>query len=131
MLKKIYHVGLAVRDLDKAIQFFKQTYGAKLLWRRTFEPIAQESAFMELGEEHFEIACSLSPDGVMAKFIETRGEGIHHISWEVDDMDRTVKELRDRGLTVIGEVTTDLGKVAFVHPKNNMGMLMELYQPLN
>lgn len=130
MIKSIYHIGLAVRDLDSAVKFFQETYGAKLLWRRTFESQKMESAFISVGEARFEVARSLDPEGVIGKFVQARGEGIHHISLEVDDMDKTIQELKKKGLTVMGEAATKEFKVAFVHPQNNFGVLMELYQPL-
>lgn len=129
MIKKIYHVGIAVRNLDSAIKFLEETYGAKLLWRKTFESQKMESAFISLGEAYFEVASSLDPEGVIGKFVQSRGEGIHHVSLEVDDIDRTIEELRGKGLTVMGEAATADFKVAFVHPQNNLGMLVELYQP--
>lgn len=130
MIKRIFHVGLAVKNLDSAIKFLEGTYGAKVLLRKTFQSQKMESALISLSEVKFEVVCSLDPDGVIGKFIQDRGEGIHHISLEVDDMDRTIQELRGKGLTVVGETVTEEGKFAFVHPQNNLGVLMELYQQL-
>ena len=129
MIKKINHVGIAVRDLDKAIRFFEETYDAKLLWRKVFEEQKLESAFISMGEAHFEVSSSLDPQGVIGKFVESKGEGIHHISLEVDNIDDVVKELKGKGLTVIGESATEDFKIAFVHPQNNFGVLMEIVEP--
>jgi methylmalonyl-CoA epimerase len=129
MIKKIHHVGIAVRNLDNAIKFFEQTYGAKLLWRRALESQKVESAFVSVGEVQFELSSSLDPQGVIGKYIESRGEGIHHISLEVDNIDQVIKAISNKGLTITGETTTKDFKLAFVHPQNNFGVLMELYEP--
>jgi methylmalonyl-CoA/ethylmalonyl-CoA epimerase len=129
MIKKFNHVGIAVRDLETTVKFFEKTYGAKLLWRRKFEDQKIESAFVSIGEVQFELSASLERQSVIAKFIENRGEGIHHVSLEVDQFDQVIKDLKANGLRVISEADTDDFKAAFIHPQDNFGVLTEIIQP--
>lgn len=129
MIKKINHVGIAVKDLDKAVEFFKEVYGAKLLWRKKFESMKMESAFISVGELQYELSASTEPQSMYDKFIESRGEGIHHVSIEVDDFDQVIKEFKAKGLRVISEADTKDFKAAFIHPQGNFGILTEIVQP--
>ncbi len=129
MIKKFNHLGIAVKDLDRTVEFFEKTYGAKLLWRKKFEDQKIESAFISIGEAKFELSASLEPQSVIAKFIENRGEGIHHMSLEVDQFDQVIKELKAKGLRVISEADTKDFKAAFIHPQGNFGVLTEIIQP--
>lgn len=122
-------MGIAVKDLDGTVAFFEKTYGAKLLWRKKFEDQKIESAFVSIGEAQFELTASLEPESVIAKFIESRGEGIHHISMEVDKFDEVIKELKVKGLRVLAEADTRDFKAAFIHPGSNHGVLTEIIQP--
>ena len=128
MITKIDHIGIAVGDLDRTINFFKETYGAELLWRKIFEGQQLESAFIKLGESQFELSMSTDQDGVIAKFIEQRGEGIHHISLRVDNIKSTIKKLKEMGMTLMGEASTNEFSVVFVHPKDNFGILIEIIE---
>ena len=129
MIKKFNHVGIAVKDLDRTVEFFERTYGARLLWRKKFEDQKIESAFVAIGEARFELTASLEPESVIAKFIESRGEGIHHVSLEVDQFDRVIKEFKARGSRVMAEADTEDFKAAFIHPQGNFGVLMEIIEP--
>jgi lactoylglutathione lyase/methylmalonyl-CoA/ethylmalonyl-CoA epimerase len=122
-------VGIVLKDLDKAIKFFEDTFGAKVLWRRTFEEQKMESTMIRMGEAQFELSRSLDPRGVIGKFIEDSGEGIHHISLEVEDIDRALKEFKKGGLAVIGRVILGGTKIAFLYSKDVFGVLFEIIQP--
>jgi methylmalonyl-CoA epimerase len=129
MIKRFNHVCIAVKDLDSAVAFFESTYGAKLHWRRIIEDQKIESAFVSIGEVQYELSASVDPDSVIAKFIEARGEGIHHVSLEVDQFDQVIKEMKEKGLRVLSEADTEDFKAAFIHPRNNHGVLTEIIQP--
>ncbi|MFH0768409.1 MAG: VOC family protein [Chloroflexota bacterium] len=129
MIKKFNHVGIAVKNLDRAVEFFQETYGAKLVWRAKFEDLKLESAFISIGEARFELSASLEPNSVIDKFIESRGEGVHHVSLEVDQFDQVIKEIKAKGLRVISEADTEDFKAAFIHPQSNFGVLTEIVQP--
>jgi methylmalonyl-CoA/ethylmalonyl-CoA epimerase len=129
LIKKFNHVGIAVKNLDRAVQFFHETYGAKLVWRKKFDDLKIESALISIGEAQFELSASLEPQSVIDKFIESRGEGIHHVSLEVDQFDRVMEEIKAKGLRVISEADTEDFKAAFIHPQSNFGVLIEIIQP--
>ena len=129
MIKRFNHVGIAVKDLDRSIDFFEKTYGAQLLWRKKFEDQKIESAFVAIGEAQFELTASLEPESVIAKYIDSRGEGIHHVSLQVDQFDAVIKDLKAKGLRVIGETDTKDFKAAFIHPQSNLSVLTEIIEP--
>jgi len=129
VIKKFNHVGIAIKDLNRTVEFFEKTYGAKLLWRKKFEDQKIESAFVAIGEARFELTASLEPESVIAKFIESRGEGIHHVSLEVDQFEQVIKEFKAKGLRVMAEADTEDFKAAFIHPGSNIGVLTEIIQP--
>lgn len=129
MINKINHVGIAVKDLDSSIEFFEKTYGASLVCRMRYEDQKIESAFMAIGEARFELTASLEAQSVIDKFIETKGEGIHHISLEVTEFDEVIKDFKAKGLWVISEAETEDFKAAFIHPQSNFGVLTEIIEP--
>jgi len=128
MIKKINHVGIAVKNLDKAVEFFQETYGAKLVRREKLEDQKMESALISIAEAQFELLGSLEPQSLIDKFIESRGEGIHHVSLEVDQFDQVIKEIKAKGVKVISEADTENFKAAFIHPQSNFGVLTEIVQ---
>ena len=128
MIKKINHVGIAVKNLDKAVEFFQETYGAKLVRREKLEDQKMESALISIAEARFELLGSLEPQSIIDKFIERRGEGIHHVSLEVDQFDQVIKEIKAKGVKVISEADTKDFKAAFLHPQSNFGVLTEIVQ---
>ena len=129
MIKKINHVGIAVKNLDRAVEFFQETYGAKLVRREKLEDQKMESALISIAEAQFELLGSLEPQSLIDKFIESRGEGIHHVSLEVDQFDQVIKEIKAKGVKVISEADTEDFKAAFIHPQSNFGVLTEIIQP--
>jgi methylmalonyl-CoA/ethylmalonyl-CoA epimerase len=128
MIKRFHHVGIAVRDLDKAIQFFEETYGAKLQFRRILKDQKIETAFVAMGDARFELSSSLDPQSVIGRFIETKGEGIHHVSLEVDDFNKAMEAIKGKGLRVLLETDAENFKAAFVHPKSMFGVLTEIIE---
>jgi len=129
VIKKFNHVGIAVKDLDRTVEFFEKTFGAKLVWRSKYEDQKIESAFIAVGEARFELTASLDPQSVIAKFIEAKGEGIHHVSLEVGQFDEVIKEFKAKGLKIIAEADTGDFKAAFIHPQSNFGVLTEIIEP--
>jgi methylmalonyl-CoA/ethylmalonyl-CoA epimerase len=129
MIKRFNHVGVAVRNLEQAVDFFQKTYGAKLVWRKKFEDQKIESALISIGEAQLELSASLEPQSVIDKFIERRGEGIHHVSFEVDHFDQVIEDIKAKGLKVISEADTEDFKAAFIHPQSSFGVLTEIIEP--
>ena len=113
MIKKFNHVGIAVRNLDTAVEFFQEIYGAKLVWRKKFNEQKTESALISIGEAQLELSAGLEPKSVIDKFIDSRGEGIHHVGFQIEDMDAAVAEFARRGITPIFH--HDMGVMDFAY----------------
>ncbi len=129
MIKKIHHIGFAARDLKKTLEFFKTTLGARVIWQARIEEQKIESILIAMGSARIELLGSLDPQSLIAKFLKTKGEGMHHTSLEVSDFDQTIAEFKDRGLKVVAKTDTDDFKAAFIHPESMSGMLTEIIEP--
>ena len=127
-MNKLDHIGIAVKNLDDAIKFFENTYDAQFIWKKVFEDQKLESAFLKIGSVSFELSMPTEPGGVLDRFIEQKGEGIHHISMAVDDFKKATKKLQETGMRIIGETSTAEYTLAFIHPKTNLGVLMEIIE---
>ena len=132
MFAQIDHVGVAVEDLDAAIALHEQTYGLALAHREVVEEQGVEAVLLDAGESHVELLRPLQPDTAVGRFLATRGPGLHHVAYRVDDIEAALDALRDRGLQLIDE-TPRAGirdsRVAFVHPRSTGGVLTEIVQP--
>ena len=132
MFAQIDHVGVAVDDLDAAIALHEQTYGLALAHREVVEEQGVEAVLFDAGESHVELLRPLQPDTAVGRFLASRGPGLHHVAYRVDDIDAALDALRDRGLQLIDE-TPRAGirdsRVAFVHPRSTGGVLTEIVQP--
>ena len=128
MIKGFNHVGIAVKNLDEAVKFFEKTYNARLITRTQYEDQLLESALLQVGDAKLELLGSLTSKGFIAQFIRERGEGIHHISLDVDQFEKVVQEFKSKGLEVLGETENENFKACFIHPKGNYGVLTELVE---
>jgi len=132
MFAQIDHVGVAVEDLDAAIALHERTYGLALAHREVVEEQGVEAALLDIGASHVELLRPLQPDTAVGRFLASRGPGLHHVAYRVDDIDAALDALRDRGLQLIDE-TPRAGirdsRVAFVHPRSTGGVLTEIVQP--
>jgi methylmalonyl-CoA/ethylmalonyl-CoA epimerase len=129
--RRIDHLGIAVRDLAAARTTFAALLGAKPLGEETVESEKVRVAFFRTGESAFELLEPTSPDSPVAKFLDKRGEGIHHVCLAVDDIDHEVARLRAQGFQFAGDAPrpgAGGARVAFVHPKSAGGILVELSQ---
>jgi len=127
---KINHVAIVVQDIDAALNFWEQTFGLKLDHVEDVPSQKSKVAFLPLGESEIELVQPTTSDSGLANFLEKRGEGMHHICIEVEDIDATLAELKSKGVRLINEVPEELPgrKMAFIHPKAANGVLVELYQ---
>lgn len=129
MIKRIDHIGIAVKDTAEALKFYAEALGISPAYEEVVESQGVKVTFLPVGETTLEILESIDPTSATAKSIETRGEGIHHICLEVDDISTSLKSLEDKGVTLIDNEPR-LGahdkRVAFVHPKSTNGVLLEL-----
>lgn len=131
VLNKIEHVALAVADLDAAVEHYATTWGLTVEHRERVEDQGAEEAMLPLGESYLQLLGATGPDTTVGKFLTKRGEGLHHIAYEVDDLEGTLSQLKEQGVPLIDEAPRKGGRghmVAFVHPKGNHGLLVELIQ---
>jgi len=129
MLNKIDHIGIAVKNLEKAKEFYEKSLG---LTPSPVEPVPSQmvtTVFFKIGDSKIEFLEGSSPESPITKFIEKKGEGIHHICYEVDDLEETLSELQKSGIQLIDKsprVGAHGKKIAFIHPKSTNGILTEL-----
>ncbi len=131
MLKKIYHLGYAVEDLAAAARFYKEHFGAVLGDPEEVEEQGIVATMFEVGESKIELVQPTHPDSPVGKFLARRGEGFHHVAFEVEDLEAVLWELKESGVELIDEEPrTGAGgtRMAFVHPKGAHGVLTELVE---
>ena len=129
---RIDHIGIAVNDLDAAVELYGGSFDMAEQHRETVEEQGVEAILLEVGEGHIELIKPLGPDTGVAKFIERNGEGMHHVAYQVDDIDAALQQVRDAGLRLIDEEPrTGIrgSRVAFLHPKSTGGVLTEIVEP--
>jgi methylmalonyl-CoA epimerase len=128
MLEKIDHIGIAVKSIDQAKPFFEKVLGLPCEGEEIVESQKVKTAFFVVGEVHLELLEPTSDDSPIAKFLENKGEGIHHIAYKTDDIENQLAQAKEGGSHLIHEtpITGAGGKqVAFLHPKSTYGVLME------
>lgn len=130
-MKKIEHIGIAVKDLKTSIPLFEKLLNTLCYKKETVESEAVETAFFKTGENKIELVANQGDGGVIDKFIEKRGEGIHHIAFDVENIEVEMKRLVDEGFVLLNEKPkngADNKLVCFLHPKHTNGVLIELCQ---
>jgi methylmalonyl-CoA/ethylmalonyl-CoA epimerase len=132
MFARVDHIGVAVEDLDAALPLYRDVYAMELVHREVVEAQGVEAVLLDVGENHVELLAPLGPDTPVGRFLAARGPGMHHVAYQVTDIERTLGALREQGLRLIDE-TPRIGirgsHVAFVHPKSTGGVLTEIVQP--
>jgi methylmalonyl-CoA/ethylmalonyl-CoA epimerase len=132
MFAQIDHVGVAVEDLDAAIALHEQTYGLAFAHREVVEEQGVEAVLLDVGENHVELLRPLDGETPVGRFLAKRGPGLHHVAYQVADVQATLDTLRDRGLRLIDQAPrTGIrgSRVAFLHPESSGGVLTEIVQP--
>ncbi|PKN82096.1 MAG: methylmalonyl-CoA epimerase [Chloroflexi bacterium HGW-Chloroflexi-8] len=129
-IKKINHVAIAVSDIENALVFWRDALGLSVDHVENVPSQKSEVVFIPVGDSEIELVHPTSPDTGVAKFIEDKGGGMHHLCLEVDDIEEMLTILKSRGVRLINETALELPgrKMAFVHPKSTNGVLVELYQ---
>ncbi len=128
---KINHIAIAVQNLEEALKVYRDILGLEL---KGVEEVLEQGvrvAFLPAGEVRLELLEPLSPESPVSSFLEKRGEGIHHICFEVEDLEKTLQDLANKGVKLIDErprIGAHGRRMAFVHPKSMHGVLVELYQ---
>lgn len=127
---KIDHIGIAVKSIDQSLKFYKDTLGLEFKGTEQLDDRGLKVAFLKTGESDIELLESISEDSNIHKFIEKKGEGIHHIALEVDNVEEKKESMEKEDAKFIGEASIGAGgkKIVFIHPKSTNGVLMELCQ---
>jgi methylmalonyl-CoA epimerase len=129
---RIDHIGIAVEDLDAAVALYETTFGMKLVHRETVEEQGVEAVLFDVGENHVELLRPLGPDTPVGKFLARKGPGLHHVAYQVADIDRALAGLGEAGVRMIDEIPRTgirQSRVAFVHPAATGGVLTEIVEP--
>jgi methylmalonyl-CoA epimerase len=132
MFARVDHIGVAVEDLDAAIALHAETYDMELVHREVVEEQGVEAVLLDVGEGHVELLRPLSDETPVGRFLAKRGPGLHHVAYQVADVEATLSALRERGLRLIDEhPRTGIrgSRVAFLHPASSGGVLTEIVQP--
>lgn len=127
----IDHIGIAVKDIEEAVKTYEKLLNISCYKREVVEGEKVDTAFFLKNESKIELLGPTSPDSVIAKYVEKRGEGMHHVAFEVDDIHKELARLKSEGFTLLNENPkqgADNKLVAFIHPKDNHGVLIELCQ---
>lgn len=130
-IKRINHIAIVVADIDEALKFWRDALGLELSHVEDVPEQQSLVAFLPSGESEIELVKPTSPDSGVARYLEKRGPGMHHLCFEVDDIDATLARLKTHGVQLINEeaITGSGGKrLAFIHPKSTQGVLVELYE---
>lgn len=134
MFDRIDHVGVAVSDLDSAAALYEETFGMPLAHREKVTSQGVEAALLDVGEGHVELLQPLGPETVVGRFIERRGEGLHHVAYAVEDIDASLEQLKGAGVALIDqEARTGIrgSRVAFLHPSATSNVLTEIVEPVH
>ena len=128
------HIGVAVDDLEAAIELYGSRFDMREQHRETVESQGVEAVLLEVGDGHVELLRPLADDTAIGKFLAKRGPGLHHVAYQTEDIDRTLGAVRDAGIDLIDE-TPRIGirgsRVAFLHPRSTGGVLTELVEPVH
>lgn len=131
MIKKIEHIGIAVKNLENSNELFKKLFGNSHYKIETVESEGVSTSFFMIGETKIELLQATNENSAIAKFIEKKGEGIHHIAYEVDNIQDEMLRLQSEGFELINKNPKDGAdnkQICFLHPKSTNGMLVELCQ---
>ena len=133
-MQKVEHIGIAVKSLSESIPLFEKLLNSPCYKIETVASEMVNTAFFQTGETKIELLESQEIDGVIAKFIDKKGEGIHHIAFEVKDLTLEIDRLKKEGFTILNEIPkkgADNKLICFVHPKSANGVLIELCQSID
>jgi methylmalonyl-CoA epimerase len=132
VFNRIDHIGVAVEDLDASLALYERDYAMTLVHRETVTQQGVEAVLLDVGENHIELLAPTGPDTPVGKFLAKKGPGMHHVAYQVDDIESALASLKESGLRLIDQ-TPRTGirnsRVAFLHPSTAGGLLTEIVQP--
>ncbi|WP_345167361.1 methylmalonyl-CoA epimerase [Algibacter aquimarinus] len=132
-MNKIEHIGIAVKNIDESNSLFTKLFGEPHYKTETVESEGVKTSFFKVGDNKIELLEATKADSPIAKFIDKKGEGIHHIAFDVDDIELEAKRLKEEGFIVLNEIPkkgADNKLIVFLHPKTTNGVLIELCQEI-
>lgn len=132
MIKKLHHVGVVVQSIDQALAFYRDTLGLHVHKEDTIQEQGVRAALLTLGDSEIELLEPVVPDTGVARYLEKRGEGLHHVCFEVDDVDRDLSALKTMQVELIDQEPRIgiAGRICFLHPSAMDGVLVELAEPI-
>jgi len=132
MFARIDHIGIAVESIDESLKLYDAAYAMTLVHREVVEEQGVEAVLLDVGENHVELLQPLGPDTPVGKYLAKRGAGIHHVAYQVQDIDAELERLRAEGVELIDQSPrTGIrgSRVAFCHPRSTGGVLTEIVEP--
>jgi methylmalonyl-CoA/ethylmalonyl-CoA epimerase len=132
MFGRIDHIGVAVEDLDAAIELYEKSFEMRLAHREVVESQGVEAVLLDVGDGHVELLRALGPETAVGKYLARKGPGLHHVAYAVDDIDATLERLSAAGIALIdseARVGIRESRVAFLHPRSTGGVLTEIVEP--
>ena len=132
MFGRIDHIGVAVEDIDAAIELYRDSFGMELAHRETVESQGVEAVLLDVGDGHVDLQAPLGPDTPVGKYMAKNGAGLHHVAYAVDDIDAALEKIAAAGVQLIdSEPRTGIrdSRVAFLHPRSTGGVLTEIVEP--
>jgi methylmalonyl-CoA/ethylmalonyl-CoA epimerase len=132
VFKRIDHVGIAVEDIESSLVLWRDSFQLRVAHREIVEEQGVEAVLLDVGENHVELLAPLGPDTPVGKFLAKKGPGMHHVAYQVDDIDATLAALKQAGLALIDEqprVGIRSSRVAFLHPRGTEAVLTEIVEP--
>lgn len=131
LFTEVDHVAIAVQDLDAAVAWYEETFGARVVHREVVEGDGVEEALLAVADSYIQLITPTSDESTVAKFLSTRGEGLHHVGFRVDDCAKALQAAHDAGVRTIDQAPRPGSwgtTVAFIHPKSAFGTLIELVE---
>ena len=132
MIEKIHHIGIAVHSLDEALHFYRDALGLPVHASATVEEQGVKAALLTIGQSEIELLEPLSPESPVGRFLERKGEGLHHICFQTPDVDAELEGLKEKGVELVDQQPRRglAGMICFLHPKASRGTLVELATPV-
>jgi len=132
VFSRIDHIGVAVEEIEPALELYRDSFELSLAHREIVEEQGVEAVLLDVGENHVELLAPLGPDTPVGRFLAKQGPGLHHVAYQVSDIDATLQALKDAGLALIDQQPrTGIrgSRVAFMHPRATVGVLTEIVEP--
>jgi methylmalonyl-CoA epimerase len=132
VFNRIDHVGIAVQDIETSLELWRDRFKLDVVHREIVQEQGVEALLLDVGENHIELLAPLGPDTPVGKFLAKKGPGMHHIAYQVSDIDATLAALKEAGMALIDEqprIGIRSSRVAFLHPRSTEGVLTEIVEP--